>query len=197
MKNTPKICPTDFKKTLHLPVTQPLKILGMNLFQEANSAEAEQQAPDREDRLLLRQPYYDAADETTLAFISDIRFRKICVILDGMNNTELGLGWETLASKLGFKGNYSIIAIKNIASGQKKSPSVLVLDDFFKDNKDADMLEPLQLLSNVLGEMENHDAKDLVDEEIIQRLEEMKQFKQETCKTSDVEACEVGAVGYY
>lgn len=108
-----------------------------------------------------------------------------------MNNTQLGLGWETLATKLGFKGNYSIIAIKNIASGQKKSPSVLVLDDFFKDNKDADVLTPLMILSNALGEMENHDARELVEEEITQRSEQM---KLETGKTSNMQDSEVGSV---
>ena len=126
-----------------------------------------------------------------MEFISDIRFRKICVILDGMNNTDLGLGWEALVSNLGFKGTYSIPAIKNIASGQKKSPSVLVLDDFFKDNKDADVLTLLMILSNALGEMENHDARELVEEEITQRSEQM---KLEAGKTSNMQDSEVGSV---
>ena len=117
---------------------------------------------------LQRQPCYDPIDTSTTKFLSDIRVRKLCVFLDDFN-PHTGVWWKALAPLLGLKEVCMIQAIQDSAEKQKKSPTIVILDIFFTSHTDHNVSETLKKLSNMLGRINNHDARDVVEKEITQR----------------------------
>ena len=93
----------------------------------------------------------------------------MCVHLDFWNATKEEYPWQALAEHLGLSSFLTMETIKNVAAGEKKSPSTIVLDHFFNDHSKCNVSETLAKLSNALGGIDNKGARDLVEKEITQR----------------------------
>ena len=130
----------------------------------------EQGDKDEDSRFLLQQPDLNPSPHSS-SFITDRRFREICIILEGMNETGiLGKGWRALAESIGIVKHTTISTIECRARYQHKSPGTIVLDYFFSQRKNTDdkacVLDALTYLSNIFENMDNAHAKLLVEEEI-------------------------------
>ena len=133
----------------------------------------EQGYKDEDSRFLLQQPDLNPSSHSS-NFITDRRFREICIILEGMN--EIGMsdkGWRALAESIGIVKHTTLGTIECRARYQHKSPGTIVLDYFFSQRKDtsnkACILDALTYLSNIFENMDNAHAKLLVEEEIQER----------------------------
>ena len=107
--------------------------------------------------------YYSTTEPTSLEFLDDMRYKQLCVVLDEHSTAENGCGWKALAEHLGIK---NIITLQALQKQEHVSPSVVLLDAFFKNHKDSGRRETLLMLSNYLRKINNMDAKDLVEEQL-------------------------------
>ena len=116
-----------------------------------------------------------------------VDFIRLCVVLDGMYAVNMCPGWQMLANKLGKEP----ASIENISRGTEKSPTMVLLKYFFEYDtessnlKDYEILRRLQVLSNALLAINNHDAKDIVEEEIKERRENTQQATTPNITESD------------
>ena len=94
--------------------------------------------------------------------MSSDRFRRLCITLffleDGIR------GWTAVAGKLGDVSPAVIAGLKR--QSQLECPSAIVLNSYFHFRQD-NVLDGLQFLSKVCNEIDNHAAKRIVDEEIL------------------------------
>ncbi|XP_072030761.1 uncharacterized protein [Amphiura filiformis] len=134
----------------------------------------------RESRSISRQPYYTSFTKS-LKFIHEVRFRLLCVILDGTD--PIGRGWHALAQELGLTF-ITVMMFENVATGEKKSASGIMLDDFFKEvnlahskkprnvrNSEAEMIiDALNHLKRALHVIGNQHAENVIDEELGARV---------------------------
>ncbi len=101
---------------------------------------------------------------------------RLCTTLDNLDCVSNTENWKLLADKLQYREQLAKDAIQNMAKTSETSPSMILLGDFFSSqvvntrverrNDPRMILEKLMILSNALVDIENHDAKYLVDEEI-------------------------------
>ena len=122
----------------------------------------------QEETLFLRQQPDLTPSRHTLSFMSDKGFRELCIILEGMESVAMiSQGWKSLAEKCGLVQNRMVSCIEARACCQQRSPAAIVLDHFFKKYRLDRAHDAMRHLSNLLLEMGNHDAQELVDVEIL------------------------------
>ena len=98
-------------------------------------------------------------------FLSEDRYRDLCLTLDYLENPESNVGWSAVAEKL---GGLSPRDIHGVKQQRDRSPTAVLLDTFFlkQYSEKKGVLEALELLRNVCEEIDSHEAKMIIDKEI-------------------------------
>ena len=110
--------------------------------------------------------------EESLRYMRSDRFRDLCVSLDIMEDDING--WTAAASKLGDVRPAVVAGIKRQSRlHQYPSTSTILLNSYFHFRQ-GDVLENLNFLSKVFSEIDNHEAKKIVEEEIRDKMHESK-----------------------
>ncbi|XP_072032178.1 uncharacterized protein [Amphiura filiformis] len=117
-------------------------------------------------RQCLPGSYYNPCNESQM-FLDKERFKDLCLTLDFLETTGL-VGWSAVAGKL---GSLNLKLVHGAKQQKDRSETAILLDSFFLTQADEgkEVLETLELLSSVCNEIDSHDAKMIVDEEIEER----------------------------
>ncbi|XP_072026894.1 uncharacterized protein [Amphiura filiformis] len=119
-----------------------------------------------ENRFLAQQSFLNP-EPHSLYFLNDTRYRRVCTALDSANN--IHRGWAAFAASMRVNDILIQGSLETWARIKGRSPSAMLLDFFFHDNFEMNLLDTLKMLSSLLLEIENNTAKTIVDDEIYER----------------------------